>query len=62
EKLAGKINRKVEKKPERFEIPAGILAVFGEDLSAPREPATVDTPEKTTQLPAKSAQLPAKSD
>ncbi len=35
EKLAGKINRKVEKQPERFEIPAGILAVFGEDLSPP---------------------------
>jgi len=54
EKLAGKINRKVEKKPERFEIPAGILAVFGEDLSASEEAATDDTPEKTTQTPAKS--------
>lgn len=30
EKLAAKINRKINKKPERFEIPAGILAVFGE--------------------------------
>ncbi|MEO2017482.1 MAG: hypothetical protein ABGZ53_24275 [Fuerstiella sp.] len=54
EKLAGKINRKVEKKPERFEIPAGILAVFGEDLSAPEAADAVDTPQKTTQQPAKS--------
>ncbi len=54
EKLAGKINRKVERKPERFEIPAGILAVFGEDLSVPEEADANDTPEKTTQLPAKS--------
>mgnify|MGYP006928173243 CR=1 FL=1 len=54
EKLADKINRKVEQKPERFEVPAGILAVFGEDLSAPEESVTDDTPEKTTQLPAKS--------
>lgn len=30
EKLAAKINGKINKKPERFEIPAGILAVFGE--------------------------------
>lgn len=30
DKLAAKINGKVQKKPERFEIPAGILAVFGE--------------------------------
>ena len=29
DKLASKLNRKVEKKPERFEVPAGILAIFG---------------------------------
>ena len=29
-KLATKINAKIQKKPERFEVPAGILAIFGE--------------------------------
>lgn len=33
QKLPMKINAKVQKKPEKFEIPAGILAVFGESPS-----------------------------
>ncbi len=35
DRLAVKVNSKVEKKPERFEIPAGILAVFGQDTPKP---------------------------
>jgi hypothetical protein len=53
DKLAGKINRKVEQKPERFEIPAGILAVFGEDLSPPEKSVPDDT-VRETQPPPKS--------
>ncbi len=33
QKLPTKINAKVQKKPEKFEIPAGILAMFGETPS-----------------------------
>lgn len=43
EKLAAKINGKVQKKPERFEIPAGILVIFGEsaeDIRKAEESAT----------------------
>lgn len=43
DRLAAKINSKVEKKPERFEIPAGILAVFGES------PASVAKADKSTK-------------
>jgi hypothetical protein len=53
EKLAGRINRKVEEKPERFEIPAGFLAVFGEDLSPTDVSASEALPPKN-QPPPKS--------
>lgn len=39
DKLADKINGKVQKKPEKFEVPAGILAVFGTQ-SPPRATMT----------------------
>ncbi|MEQ9409030.1 MAG: hypothetical protein RIK87_14940 [Fuerstiella sp.] len=35
DKLADKVNIKVAKKPERFEIPAGVLAIFGESPNPP---------------------------
>ena len=35
DKLADKINGKVAKKPERFEVPAGILAIFGQPAAKP---------------------------
>lgn len=44
-KLATKINGKIKKKPERFEIPAGILAVFGETPAA-EVPETDGSAEK----------------
>ncbi|MCP4512261.1 MAG: hypothetical protein GY826_38330 [Fuerstiella sp.] len=53
DKLADKINHKVEEKPERFEIPAGILAVFGKDLSPPEDTAAEGAVPKTL-LPPKS--------
>ena len=53
DKLAGRINGKVEKKPERFEVPAGILAVFGKNLSPTDVLTSEDLPRKT-QPPPKS--------